>query len=68
MLPKSNGNGKDHTRMKPPPWHDMQTFPRDGRRVEVKDEAGNVWLASWSFNKIDIDAEFPVEPTHWRVF
>jgi hypothetical protein len=59
-------NGQIHSKQ-PYPWHELQTFPRDGRVVEIIDTLGDVWLAAWQFGRITIDADVPVEPTHWRM-
>jgi hypothetical protein len=30
-------------------WQPMETFPRDGNTVEVRDDDGNTALAKWDF-------------------
>jgi hypothetical protein len=47
-------------------WHGLESFPCDGRLVEVKDTAGDVWLAGWNGRAIEIDADEAVTPTAWR--
>ena len=29
------------------PWQAIESFPRDGRVVEIQDARGDVWLARW---------------------
>ena len=47
-------------------WHNIESFPCDGRLVEVKDATGDVWLAGWNGQAVEIDADKDVIPTHWR--
>lgn len=65
-LQYTNGNSHVDSHQKVP-WHEIETFPRDGRVVEVRNKEGDVWLAAWHFGRIAIDADVPVAPTHWRV-
>lgn len=50
----------------PPPWHHIESFPRDGRMVEVIDANGDVFLAQWRNGSLMVDADECVELTHWR--
>ena len=49
-------------------WQPIATCPRDGRRVEVEDAAGDIWLARWFNHSITLSA--PGEPVlelkQWR--
>jgi hypothetical protein len=47
------------------PWQTLESFPRDGRMVEIIDANGQVFLATWR-NGILIDSDYEVQPTHWR--
>jgi hypothetical protein len=50
-------------------WQPMDTFPRDGSTVQVRDEAGNlaeaVWLATT--NEPIASDGLTGPPTHWRI-
>jgi hypothetical protein len=49
------------------PWEALESFPRDGVVVEVKDINGNVYRAVWRGDHIAVDADAVVELTHWRL-
>lgn len=50
-----------------PPWLSLDSFPRDGRIVEIRDTNGEVWLATWQDQMMHIDADHEVVPTAWRL-
>ena len=50
-----------------PEWHPLESIPRDGRTVEVIDHDGNVYLARCVNNRLQIDSDFQVQPTAWRL-
>jgi hypothetical protein len=49
------------------PWQAIESFPRDGRVVEIRDARGDVWLARWSNGVVWIDSETATEPRAWRM-
>jgi len=50
-----------------PAWFPISTMPNyAGFTFEVQDEKGDVYLARYSAGRVRVDADWPVEPTHWR--
>jgi hypothetical protein len=50
-----------------PGWLPIATCePPVAENFEVKDETGDVYLARRTAFRLTIDADWPVEPTHWR--
>jgi hypothetical protein len=49
------------------PWQGIDSFPRDGRVVEIQDARGDVWLARWHAGVVWIDSETATEPRAWRM-
>jgi hypothetical protein len=50
-----------------PGWLPIATCePPIAENFEVKDEVGDVYLARRTAFRLTIDADWPVEPTHWR--
>jgi hypothetical protein len=50
-----------------PEWHPLESIPRDGRTVEIIDGNGDVFLARCVDNHLQIDCEYLVQPTAWRL-
>jgi hypothetical protein len=49
-------------------WQPMETFPRDGSVVQVRDEAGNISTATWLVKTGELIANERLSgnPVNWR--
>jgi hypothetical protein len=47
-------------------WQPIETFPKDGRVVEIREGDGPPSRATWRDGRLHVDADGTHNPTHWR--
>lgn len=48
-------------------WQPIESFPRDGRTVEIRENDGPISRAVWRDGRMHLDAAGTRNPTHWRI-